>query len=101
MYRTGIANLPLHGGKAPAWLTTRMRKLAKEITTIIIDEYGIDQFLTRISDPYWFQALGCVLGYDWRSSGVTTVVTGILKQALSAEENGVVVCGGKGKNSRK
>src|SRR4030042_1859704 len=78
-----------------------MRKLAKEITTIIIDEYGIDQFLTRISDPYWFQALGCVLGYDWHSSGVTTVVTGILKQALSAEEHGVVVCGGKGKASRK
>ena len=93
--------MPLHGGKAPAWLTTRMRKLAKEITTIIIDEYGIDQFLTRISDPYWFQALGCVLGYDWHSSGVTTVVTGILKQALSAEEHGVVVCGGKGKASRK
>jgi hypothetical protein len=101
MYRTGIANLPLHGGKAPAWLTTRMRKLAKEITTIIVDEYGIDQFLTRISDPYWFQALGCVLGYDWHSSGVTTVVTGILKQALSAEEHGIVVCGGKGRASRK
>jgi hypothetical protein len=101
MYRTGIANLPLHGGKAPAWLTSRMRKLAKEITTIIIDEYGADAFLTRISDPYWFQALGCVLGYDWHSSGVTTVVTGILKQALSPEEHGIVVCGGKGKASRK
>jgi hypothetical protein len=78
-----------------------MRKLAKEITAIIIDEYGIDQFLTRISDPYWFQAFGCVLGYDWHSSGVTTVVTGILKQALSAEEHGVVVCGGKGKASKQ
>jgi hypothetical protein len=101
MYKTGIANLPLHGGKAPAWLTTRMRKLAKEITTIIIDEYGTGQFLTRISDPFWFQAFGCVLGYDWHSSGVTTVVTGILKQALSAEEHGIVVCGGKGRTSKQ
>jgi len=101
MYRTGIANLPLHGGKAPAWLTTRMRKLAKEISAVIIHEYGMDTFLTRISDPYWFQALGCVLGYDWHSSGVTTVVTGILKQALSPEEYGIAVCGGKGKTSRK
>jgi hypothetical protein len=101
MSRTGVASLPLHGGKAPAWLTTRMRKLAKEITAIIIDEYGTDTLLTRLSDPYWFQALGCVLGYDWHSSGVTTVVTGILKQALSPSEHGVVVCGGKGKTSRK
>jgi len=101
MFRTGVASLPLHGGKAPAWLTTRMRKLAKEITAIIIDEYGTDTLLTRLSDPYWFQAFGCVLGYDWHSSGVTTVVTGILKQALSQDEHGVVVCGGKGKTSRK
>jgi hypothetical protein len=101
MYRTGVANLPLHGGKAPSWLTTRMRKLAKEIVTIIIDEHDADTFLTRISDPYWFQAFGCVLGYDWHSSGVTTVVTGILKQALSPEEHGIAVCGGKGKASRQ
>jgi hypothetical protein len=101
MYRTGVANLPLHGGKAPAWLTTHMRKLAKEITTIIVDTYGADTFLTRASDPYWFQAFGCVLGYDWHSSGVTTVVTGILKQALSPEEHGIAVCGGKGKISRQ
>jgi hypothetical protein len=101
MYRTGVANLPLHGGKAPAWLTGRMRRLAKEIATIIVDEYGTDTFLTRISDPYWFQAFGCVLGYDWHSSGVTTVVTGVLKQALSPEEHGLAVCGGKGKTSRQ
>ena len=101
MYRTGVANLPLHGGKAPAWLTSRMRKLAKEIANIMIDENGTGTFLTRISDPYWFQALGCVLGYDWHSSGVTTVVTGILKQALSPEEHGMAVCGGKAKTSRK
>ena len=101
MYRTGVASLPLHGGKAPAWLTARMRKLAKEIANIMIDEQGTDTFLTRLSDPYWFQAFGCVLGYDWHSSGVTTVVTGILKQALSPEEHGIAVCGGKGKTSRK
>jgi hypothetical protein len=101
MYRTGVANLPLHGGKAPAWLTSRMRKLAKEIASIMIDEQGTDTFLTRISNPYWFQAFGCVLAYDWHSSGVTTVLTGVLKQALSPEEHGVAVCGGKGKTSRK
>ena len=101
MYRTGVASLPLHGGRAPAWLTVRMRKLAKEIANIIIDEQGTGTFLKRLSDPYWFQAFGCVLGYDWHSSGVTTVVTGILKQALSPEEHGIAVCGGKGKTSRK
>jgi hypothetical protein len=101
MYRTGVANLPLHGGKAPSWLTGRMRRLAKEVSSIIVDEYGTDTFLTRISDPYWFQAFGCVLGYDWHSSGVTTVVTGILKQALSPEEHGLAVCGGKGRASRQ
>ena len=101
MYRTGIANLPLHGGKAPSWLTGRMRKMAKEIASIIIEEQGTAKFLQRLSDPFWFQAFGCVLAYDWHSSGVTTVVTGILKGALSPEEHGVVVCGGKGKTSRK
>jgi hypothetical protein len=101
MHRTGVANLPLHGGKAPAWLTVRMRKLAKEVADIMIDEQGTDAFLTRLSDPYWFQAFGCVLGYDWHSSGVTTVLTGVLKQALSPEEHGMAVCGGKGKTSRK
>ena len=101
MYRTGVANLPLHGGKAPSWLTIRMRKLAKEIADIMIEEQGTAKFIERLSDPYWFQALGCVLAYDWHSSGVTTVVTGILKGALSPEEHGIAVCGGKGKTSRK
>jgi hypothetical protein len=99
--RTGVANLPLHGGKAPSWLTGRMRKLAKEISRIIIEEQGTSKFIERLSDPFWFQALGCVLAYDWHSSGVTTVVTGILKGALSPENHGVGVCGGKGKTSRK
>ena len=101
MYRTGFANLPLHGGKAPSWLTVRMRKLAKEIADIIIEEYGTATFIQRLSDPFWFQALGCVLAYDWHSSGVTTVVTGILKGAISPEEHGIAVCGGKGKTSKK
>ena len=101
MYRTGVANLPLHGGKAPAWLTVRMRKLAKETANIMIEEHGTAKFIQRLSDPYWFQAFGCVLAYDWHSSGVTTVVTGILKNALSPEEHGIAVCGGKGKTSRK
>lgn len=93
--------MPLHPGKAPSWLTGRMRRLAKEVSSIMIDEYGTDKFLARLSDPYWFQAFGCVLGYDWHSSGVTTVVTGVLKTALSPEEHGIMVCGGKGKTSRK
>jgi hypothetical protein len=101
MYRTGVANLPLHGGKAPAWLTVRMRGLAREIVNVMIDEQGAGTFLTRISDPYWFQAFGCVLAYDWHSSGVTTVLTAVLKQAVSPEEHGMAVCGGKGKTSRK
>ena len=101
MYSSGIATLPLHGGKAPSWLTVRMRGLAREIADIIIDEYGTAKFIARLSDPYWFQALGCVLAYDWHSSGVTTVVTGVLKTVLKPKEHGVVVCGGKGKTSRK
>ena len=97
----GSAILPLHYGKAPPWLVRRMIKLAKEIIAIVLDEYGKDAFLLRISDPYWFQALGCVLGYDWHSSGVTTVLTGVLKNAVNPEEHGITVCGGKGKASTK
>jgi len=101
LQRTGIAKLPLHYGRAPRWLVTRMTKLAQQIVTIIIDEYGQKTFIQRIADPYWFQALGCVLGYDWHSSGVTTVLTGVLKNAVIPEEHGVAVCGGKGKTSLK
>jgi len=99
--RTGVTSLPLHYGKAPRWLVFRMQKLAKEMVTIIVDEYGVDTFLRRVSDPFWFQALGCVLGYDWHSSGVTTVLTGVLKNAINSGELGLTVCGGKGKTSRK
>lgn len=73
--------------------------MAREIVSIIVDEYGPDEFLRRVSDPFWFQALGCVLGYDWHSSGVTTVLTGILKQAVSPQQHSIAVCGGKGKTS--
>jgi hypothetical protein len=78
-----------------------MQKMAKEMVSIIVDEYGSDEFLRRVSDPFWFQALGCVLGYDWHSSGVTTVLTGILKRAVSPHQHGIAVCGGKGRASRR
>jgi len=99
--RTGVTSLPLHYGKAPKWLVFRMQKLAKEMVALMVDEYGVDTFLRRVSDPFWFQALGCVLGYDWHSSGVTTVLTGVLKSAINTQELGLTVCGGKGKTSRK
>lgn len=99
MKRTGFTVLPLHGGHAPAWLISRMEKLSKEITWLIIDEYGTGELLRRISNPYWFQAFGCVLGFDWHSSGLTTVVTGVLKRVLSYEKYGIEVAGGKGRAS--
>jgi hypothetical protein len=99
--RTGITTLPLHYGKAPKWLVFRMQKIAREMATIIVEEYGLDVFLKRVSDPFWFQTLGCVLGYDCHSSGVTTVLTGILKSAINPFELGLTVCGGKGKTSRR
>ena len=78
-----------------------MQGLSKEIVTIILEEYGVDELFVRLADPFWFQAFGCVLGYDWHSSGVTTVVTGVLKSVLTLEEHGVAVAGGKGKASNK
>ena len=101
MKKAGFAELPLHGGKAPGWLVKRMIKLANCIVAVILEEYGRDVFLRRLSDPHWFQALGCVLGYDWHSSGVTTVLTGVLKSAIDPSEFGLAVCGGKGKASMK
>ncbi len=101
--RTGIANLPLHYGSAPRWLFDRMKKLAGTITQIIVWDYGPEEFLLRLSDPFWFQAFGCVLGFDWHSSGVTTTVGGALKEGLKGLEKdlGIVVAGGKGATSRK
>jgi hypothetical protein len=101
MSRTGVANLPLHGGKAPKWLFKRMVKLSRGIIEVISYEYGKDEFIRRLSDPFWFQALSCVLGFDWHSSGATTVTCGALKEAISPEEYGFAIAGGKGKASRK
>ena len=101
--RTGTATLPLHGGKAPAWLFSRMRLLAREVTLAIACEYGPREILVRLSDPAWFQAFGSVLGFDWHSSGVTTTVCGALKDGLKGLEHecGLIVAGGKGGVSRK
>jgi hypothetical protein len=99
--KTGVANLPLHGGKAPPWLFKRMKLLAGALVDTIVYEYSQDEFLRRISDPYWFQALSCVLGFDWHSSGTTTTTTGALKASISPELHGIGAAGGKGKSSRK
>jgi len=101
--RTGIANLPLHYGKVPPWLFGRMSQLAREITIATVMEFGTEEMLRRLSDPFWFQAFGCVLGYDWHSSGVTTTVCGALKEGLRGpgRELGLFVAGGKGRTSRK
>jgi hypothetical protein len=99
--RTGVANLPLHSGKAPRWLFNRMVKLASGISDVLVYEYGQEEFIRRIADPYWFQALSCVLGFDWHSSGTTTTTCGALKLAIDPEKHGLKVAGGKGKTSRK
>jgi len=98
-----VAQLPLHSGKAPAWLFKRMTKLAGAVTAAIVEEFGPAEMLRRLSDPWWFQAFGCVLGFDWHSSGVTTVTCGALKEAAKArgDDLGILVAGGKGGVSRK
>ncbi len=101
--RTGFASLPLHHGKAPAWLFGRMVRLSREIVTRIAADQGPAEILRRLSDPFWFQAFGCVLGFDWHSSGVTTTVCGAVKEGLRGieKEIGVFAGGGKGGVSRK
>jgi hypothetical protein len=103
MKRSGFADLPLHGGRVPPWLAERMEKLGSAIVEAIVHHYGTAEFLARLSDPFWFQALGAVMGMDWHSSGVTTSVLGALKRGLNprAHELGVYFCGGRGKQSRK
>jgi hypothetical protein len=98
-----MAHLPLHSGKAPPWLFKRMTKLAGAITMAIVEEFGPAEMLRRLSDPWWFQAFGCVLGFDWHSSGVTTVTCGALKEAakVCGDDLGILVAGGKGGTSRK
>lgn len=101
--RTGTSDLPLHHGRAPRWLFQRMTKLAGSITELIVLEHGVGGLLTRISDPFWFQSLGCVLGFDWHSSGVTTTTCGAMKEGVKGreEELGLFIAGGKGAASRK
>jgi len=103
MARTGFATLPLHGGKAPRYLFERMVPLSREIVIFVAREFGREEVLRRLSDPYWFQAFGCVLGFDWHSSGLTTTVCGALKEGLRdvGAELGIFVAGGKGATSRK
>jgi len=100
---TGYASLPLHGGKAPAWLFGRMVRLSREIVIYLASEYGARDVLRRLSDPFWFQAFGCVLGFDWHSSGVTTTVCGAVKEGIKEidAELGFFAAGGKGNVSRK
>ncbi|MFW9805275.1 MAG: DUF763 domain-containing protein [Candidatus Thorarchaeota archaeon] len=101
MKRGGVADLKLHPGKAPHWLVKRMIPMARMLCQFIVDEFGTSELLQRIADPIWFQALSNVLGYDWDSSGSTTVTCGVLKTALDLEEHGVLAVGGKGAASRK
>jgi uncharacterized protein len=102
MKRSGIADLPLHSGRVPQWLAERMTRLGTAITEIIVQDYGASALLSRLSDPFWFQALGSVMGMDWHSSGITTSVMGALKRGLAprADELGIYICGGRGRFSR-
>ncbi len=101
MRRSGTANLPLHGGKCPRWLFGRMVRLSGAIAEVVVHEYSQAEFLKRMSDPYWFQAFSCAIGFDWHSSGVSTTLMGALKTAIDPQELGLAVCGGKGRASRK
>ena len=103
MKRSGFADLPLHGGRVPFWLAARMEQLGTAITESIVHHYGTAEFLTRLSDPFWFQSLGCVMGMDWHSSGITTSVLGALKRGLidRSRELGLYICGGRGRQSRR
>src|SRR4030095_6322802 len=103
MKRSGFADLPLHGGAVPRWLADRMTRLGTAICESILHSYGAAELLTRISDPFWFQAFGSVLGMDWHSSGITTSVMGALERGLNprSAELGIHVCGGRGRHSRR
>jgi hypothetical protein len=103
MKRSGSADLPLHYGSVPRWLAERMAKLGFAITESIITEYGKEEILRRLSDPFWFQSFGAVMGMDWHSSGITTSVMGALKRAVNphSKELGIYICGGKGRFSKQ
>jgi hypothetical protein len=102
MKRSGIADLPLHGGRVPQWLAARMTTLGTAIAEAVLHHYGRSALLSRLSDPFWFQAMGAVMGMDWHSSGITTSVLGALKRGLNprAHELGIYFCGGRGRHSR-
>ena len=101
--RSGYADLPLHGGRVPPWLATRMAALGRVIAEAIVHHYGADELLRRLSHPFWFQSFGSVMGMDWHSSGITTSVLGALKRGLAPVERelGIFVCGGRGRASRR
>ncbi|QIG51058.1 DUF763 domain-containing protein [Nordella sp. HKS 07] len=101
--RSGSADLPLHGGHVPSWLADRMAVLGSVICQAIVHHYGRDEFLRRLSHPFWFQSFGALMGMDWHSSGITTSVIGALKRGLAplGRELGIHVCGGRGRHSRK
>lgn len=103
MKRSGSADLPLHYGYVPQWLAERMAKLGLAVVETIVMDYGKDEVLRRLSDPFWFQSLGAVMGMDWHSSGITTSVMGALKRAVNphSKELGIYICGGKGKYSKQ
>ncbi|MBI3952384.1 MAG: DUF763 domain-containing protein [Candidatus Doudnabacteria bacterium] len=99
----GIATFTLDFGKCPPWLWQRMVRLGREIVRVLVEEYGPEEFIRRISDPVWFQSLGTVLAFDWNASGLTTILTAALKESIRGRERdlGIFICGGKGKTSRK
>ena len=103
MKRSGTADLKLHGGAVPSWLFNRMKRLTLPIVEAIIEQKGQDDFLERMSDPFWFQSFGTVIGMDWNSSGVTTTVMSAMRQAIHpvSKQLGIYICGGKGKQSLK
>lgn len=103
MKKSGHSDLPLHYGHVPIWLSERMTQLGTLIIEALVYHYGKKEVLKRISDPLWFQSLGCVLGMDWHSSGITTSVLGALKRGINpiSHELGIYICGGRGKYSRQ
>jgi hypothetical protein len=101
--KRGIATMPLDTGRCPRWLFARMTKLSREMIDVLVAEYGPEEFIKRIADPVWFQSMGTVLAFDWNSSGLTTILTAALKEAIRGREKdlGIFICGGKGKTSLK
>jgi len=101
--KRGIATFTLDTGVCPPWLFERMVKLGRSMTDVLIEEYGPDEYIKRIADPVWFQSLGTVLAFDWNASGLTTILTAALKEAIRGREMelGVFIAGGKGATSKK